>query len=69
MRPGQVLEPQPDGTLILRLHVDDLREIMRRVMFWGAECTVLEPEELRQMIVVDLKAMSKLYHESNESHE
>ncbi len=25
--PGQVLEPQPDGTLILRLHVNDLRLI------------------------------------------
>ena len=32
---GQVVEPQPDGTLILRLHVNDLRLIKRRVMFWG----------------------------------
>jgi predicted metal-dependent enzyme (double-stranded beta helix superfamily) len=25
--PGQVIEPQPDGTLLLRLHVNDLRLI------------------------------------------
>ena len=38
--PGQVLEPQPDGTLILRLHVNDLRRIKRWVMYLGAECNV-----------------------------
>src|SRR5271166_3741567 len=30
--PGQVLEPQPDGTLILWLHMNDLRLIKRWVM-------------------------------------
>jgi CRISPR-associated endonuclease/helicase Cas3 len=59
--PGQVLEPQPDGTLILRLHVNDLRLIKRWVMFWGAECEVLEPEELIAMVVSDLKAVGRIY--------
>ena len=43
---SQTLEAQHDGTLILRLRVNDLREIARWVLFWGAECEVLEPREL-----------------------
>ena len=61
-RPGQVLDPQPDGTLILKLHVNDLREIERWVMFWGAECEVLEPDELKRMVANELKAIDRLYH-------
>jgi len=35
---GQVVEPQPDGSLILRLHVNDLHLIKRWVMYRAAEC-------------------------------
>ena len=58
---GQVVKPQPDGTLILRLHVNDLRLIKRWVMFWGPECAVLEPEELIAMVASDLKAIGQIY--------
>ncbi len=58
---GQVIEPQPDGTLILRLHVNDLRLIERWVMYWVAECEVLEPDELIAMVVSDLKAVGRIY--------
>ncbi len=59
--PGQVLEPQPEGTLILRLHVNDLRLIKRWVMYWGPDCEVLEPEELIAMVVSDLQAVGRIY--------
>jgi len=59
--PGQVLEPQPDGTLILRLHVNDLRLIKRWVMYWGPDCEVLEPAELIAMVVSDLQAVGRIY--------
>src|SRR5271157_4876815 len=59
--PGQVLEPQPDGTLILRLHINDLRLIKRWVMYWGPDCEVLEPEELIAMVVSDLQAVGRIY--------
>ena len=38
--PGQTVEHQPDGALILRLHVNDLRLIKRWVMYWvpSARC-------------------------------
>ena len=61
---SQVVEPQPDGTLILRLHVNDLRLIKRWVMYWGPECEVLEPEELIAMVVSDLKAVGRIYPEA-----
>ncbi len=63
----QVVEPQPDGTLILRLHVNDLCLIKRWVMFWGAECEVLEPEELITMLVSDLKALGRIYQRGKAS--
>ena len=54
--PSQATEPTPDGGLILRFEVSDLREVKRWVMFWGADCRVLEPEELRDSIVDESKA-------------
>jgi len=51
---SQVLEPQPDGSLIVRFHVTDLREIKRWILAWGAECEVLEPRELCELIVREL---------------
>ena len=54
---SQVVEPQPDGTLILRLHVNDLRLIKRWVMYWGAECEVVEPEELRGLVLQEINRM------------
>ena len=58
---NKVVEPQPDGSLILRLHVNDLGLIKRWVMYWGAECEVLEPEELIAMVTSDLNAVGRIY--------
>ena len=64
---SQVVEPQPDGTLILRLHVNDLREIGRWVMYWGPECEVLEPPELIAMVIADLQAVGRIYRQPGAS--
>ena len=53
----KVVEPQPDGTSILRLHVNDLRLIKRWAMFWGPECEVVEPGELKAMITCELQTI------------
>ena len=47
--------------MILRLHVNDLRLLKRWVMFWGAECEVLEPAELREMVAEEVQKVLKLY--------
>jgi predicted DNA-binding transcriptional regulator YafY len=40
--------------VIVRFHVSDLREIKRWILAWGVECEVLEPRELRELIVQEL---------------
>jgi len=55
--PSQKLEHQPGGSLILRFRVNDLREVKRWIMAWGADCRVVEPEELRESIVDELNRM------------
>ncbi len=58
---SQVVEPQDDGALVLRLVVNDLRELKRWVMYWGPDCKVLEPEELAAMVQADASAMAGNY--------
>jgi proteasome accessory factor B len=45
--PSQSVEPTEDDGLILRFVVSDLREVKRWVMYWGTECEVLGPAELK----------------------
>lgn len=47
----QQLEPQPGGSVIMHLQVSSLIEIRRWVLYWGADCRVLEPAELREQIL------------------
>jgi len=56
-QPGQTLEWLSDGCLLLRFQVNDLRQVKRWVMSWGADCEVLGPEDLRASIKKDLKQM------------
>ena len=53
----QQLEPQPDGSLLMKLNVSSLIEIRRWVLYWGADCQVLEPEELKEEINSNLRRM------------
>jgi predicted DNA-binding transcriptional regulator YafY len=55
--PSQTLDECADGSLIVRFHVNDLREVKRWVLSWGAGCQVLEPEELRESIMTELNRM------------
>ncbi len=54
---SQVLEPQRDGSLIARLQLNNLVEVMRWVMWWGADCEVVEPAELRKQIAIEAREM------------
>lgn len=55
---GQTLEWLPNARLILRFQVNDLREVKRWVMFWGADCEVLGPEPLKQLVKRELQQMA-----------
>jgi predicted DNA-binding transcriptional regulator YafY len=56
---SQVEELQADGGLVIRFHVNDLRELKRWVMAWGLDCEVLEPRELRALVAQELREMLK----------
>jgi len=59
--PSQESERTADGGLILRFRVSDLREVKRWVMFWGVDCEILEPVELRESIATELRSMREQY--------
>jgi predicted DNA-binding transcriptional regulator YafY len=58
---SQVLERQKDGSLIARMQLSSLVEIKRWVMWWGADCEVIEPPELRECIAIELAKAAELY--------
>jgi len=51
----------PDGGLELHLPVADLREIRLKVLQFGADVEVLEPEELRESVREEIGKMARLY--------
>jgi predicted DNA-binding transcriptional regulator YafY len=59
--PGQKMETFADGRLRLTLPVTDFREVKLRVLQFGADVEVIEPEELRKEIREEIKRMGKIY--------
>ncbi|TVR19291.1 MAG: WYL domain-containing protein, partial [Anaerolineaceae bacterium] len=55
--------PQPDGSLIWRAQVANLREIEHWVLSWGAGVEVLQPARLRERIAAELRSAAGLYGE------
>ncbi len=53
----QVLKREPDGSLIARLQLTSLIEVKRWIMWWGTDCEVIEPEELRELVRVEIAEM------------
>ncbi len=61
--PDQVIEEQPDGSLVMRFTVTDLREVKLRVLQYGAQVEVLAPVELREEVLAEIGLMIKVYEE------
>ena len=58
---SQVLEPQSDGSVILKLEVNELRLVKRWAMYWGSDCEVLAPEELRESVLCEVGEVLRRY--------
>lgn len=52
---SQTSERTPDGSLVVRVEVTDLREVKRWALFWGSDCHVLEPPELREQVIEEYR--------------
>jgi predicted DNA-binding transcriptional regulator YafY len=52
---SQTIEAEPDGGVILTMHLSSLIEVKRWVLSWGAACEVVEPKTLRDLIIKEIK--------------
>ncbi len=59
--PAQQLSELPGGGLELTLPAADFREIKMRVLQFGADCEVIEPEALRREIEQEIEKLGRLY--------
>lgn len=59
--PSQRCEEDGDGRVVLTVDVDAMQEMLPWIRGWGADCEVLEPEELREQIKGDVRHLMKRY--------
>jgi len=59
--PSQVLEPQEDGSLIMKIRVTDTVDFHSWILGWGHSLEVLEPAELRNKIADAVSQMMDIY--------
>lgn len=59
--PAQQMIPLDDGGLELHLPVTDFREIKMKILQFGADVTVVAPEELKKEVVSEIRKMAGLY--------
>jgi len=60
--PGQKVIDDPEGEgIILTFAVTDFREVAREVLQFGADAEVLEPKELRDIVIEKVRRLNELY--------
>ncbi len=58
---SQEITDLPNGELVWRAHIAEPREMVPWIRGWGADVEVLAPEELRQKIAEEARALEKIY--------
>jgi predicted DNA-binding transcriptional regulator YafY len=56
--PGQRIDTQPDGSIILTINVGDIGEVKRWLIGFGAEAEVLKPEGLSAEIAAEFRKVA-----------
>ena len=59
--PSQRIEEQADGYLLWRGRIAEPQEMLPWIRGWGADCEVLAPQELRETLMGEAKALAGLY--------
>ncbi|MBN1991906.1 MAG: WYL domain-containing protein [Anaerolineae bacterium] len=59
--PEQKLEPQPDGSLVWSAPIAEWKEMLPWIRGWGSDVEVLEPVELREMMMGEARRLAELY--------
>jgi predicted DNA-binding transcriptional regulator YafY len=67
--PSQEITEEPGGTVIFTAKACSLRSILRWILTFGDEAEVLEPPELREMVIKTMAAGLERYSETNKRTE
>lgn len=59
--PAQTFTELPDGGIELSFPVSDFREVKMKILQFGADVEVMEPDDLRREIETEIKKMEGLY--------
>ena len=59
--PPEHLEPQPDGSLLLRKTVRHAKEVLWEILSYEANVEVVTPPELREMVKASIEQMRQVY--------
>ncbi|GAB4430040.1 MAG: hypothetical protein OHK0015_14720 [Chloroflexi bacterium OHK40] len=59
--PSQRTEVDNEGRLLWTAEIDEPQEMLPWIRGWGADCEVLEPQELRERVIGDLRRQNALY--------
>lgn len=59
--PTEQVTEQPDGSLLWSASIAEPREMLPWVRGWGADVEVLEPQELRETILNEVKNLAMIY--------
>jgi len=59
--PSERAERDSEGRLIWTVEVDEPQELLPWVRGWGAACEVLEPPELREQLIGDVRKQMRAY--------
>lgn len=58
---SEKIEEQPDGSIVWRAKVAEPQEMLNWIRGWGADVTILAPEELRQQMAGEARRLAKAY--------
>jgi CRISPR-associated endonuclease/helicase Cas3 len=58
---SEQVEEQPDGSLIWRARVAEVREMVPWIRGWGADVEVLAPKELRETMMGEARRLALMY--------
>lgn len=59
--PSQRIERDGEGRLIWTAEIDEVQEMLPWIRSWGADCEVLEPRELRDKVMGELRRQMRVY--------
>ncbi len=59
--PSQQLEELVDGFLLWRGQIAEPQEMLPWIRGWGADCEVVEPEELRRALIRETQRLAEMY--------